>query len=209
MATVNKAKFATALAIEVNKKGADGKYNKLGEVKIFVPLLADAGIEAEQAKDAAGILMVEDGLPVYVDDYYNWIQGAMLAQTKAQARNKLVSGTATLKDGKVIADDWETITAEAEGVGNPAALLAVREIKAAFQKWVASLGKSAAAQGLLTTLFNSKQSLTVQSTENKAKMEGYVNDFADSLDADALTKGLRYITGVLDACKPIEDATDF
>lgn len=208
--SINTGKFATSIKIEVNKKNeVTSKYDKLGEIAVFIPTLADAGYEAEQAKDEKGALLFEDGLPVYVADSDNWLQGAMLAQAKAQARNKLISGTATLKEGKTIADDWASLTAESEGVGNPAALLAMRETKNAFTKWVATLGKSAGAQAMLTQLFNSKAALQVQNAENKAKMEAYVTDFVESLDAATLEKGQRYIQSVLTACKAVEDAADF
>lgn len=208
---INKGKFATILELEVNKKDEanKGKYVKVGSLNLFIPLLADAGIDAVQAKDKDGKPLVEDGIPVYETDEANWIQGAMVNAAKAQARNRLISGTATLKDGKTISDDWLTLTAESEGVGNPAALLAVREVKEQFKKWVSSLGKSGAAQSLLNALFANKQSLTLQSTETKGKVENYVTEFASSLPVEALEKGQKYIQSVMDACKPVEDATDF
>jgi hypothetical protein len=209
MEAINKGAFALALKLEVNKKGTDGKYVPVGSIQMPFPTLADAGISAEQAKDEAGALLFEDGVPVYVSEEANWLQNAILAQVKAQARNKLVSGTATLKEGKTIATNWDELTAEAEGTGNPAALLAIRELKTAFGKWVSSLGKSQAAQTLLNTLFGNKQSLATQTTETKAKMVGYITEFAQTLDADALEKGKRYLDSLLAICETNADAEDF
>jgi hypothetical protein len=194
--------------IEVNKKVA-GKYEKVGEVAIFVPTLEDAGFTAERQMDKEGKPVVEDGLPVYVEDKHNWVQGAMLAAVKAQARNKLVPGSATLKDGASIAEDWDALTAEGERGGNGAALAAVRELKAAFVAWVATLGKSATTQQVLTTLFGNRQALSLQSPSHKEKMEAYVTDFAATLDADALAKGERYLQSLIDACKAETEAEDF
>lgn len=197
------------LSIEVNKK-VNNKFTKVGEVAIYCPTLEDAKLEgAERQKDEKGDEVFEDGLPVYKDKAHNWIQGAILAQVKAQARNKLVSGTATLKDGQAIATDWDTLTAEGERGGNGDALAVVREVKAAFAKHVATLGKSAKAQETLTTLFGSKQSLALQSPENKAKMEQYVGDFAATLDEASLTRYMKYLEGINAACANSEEVDDF
>ena len=201
------ALFAT-LTIEVSKKVA-GKFAKVGDVSIFVPTLEAAGFTAERQLDEKGAEVVEDGLPVYKSEAHNWIQGAMLAQVKAQARNKLVSGTATLKDGQAIASDWATLTAEGERGGNGDALAVVREVKAAFAKHVASLGKSQKAQDTLTTLFGSKQSLALQSPENKSKMEQYVSDFAATLDEANTNRFMKYLEGIATACSNTEEVDDF
>lgn len=196
------------LTIDVNKKVAN-KFQKVGDVAIYCPTLEAATWPPVRQKDEAGNDVMEDGLPVYKDEAHNWIQGAILAQVKAQARNKLVSGTATLKDGQTIATDWPTLTAEGERGGNGDALAVVREVKAAFAKHVAGLGKSQKAQETLTTLFGSKQSLALQSPENKAKMEQYVSEFAASLDEASLTRYMKYLEGINAACANTEEVDDF
>ncbi len=199
--------FALCL-IEVNKK-VDNKYSKVGEVTIHVPTLDCFGIQAEQAKDKDGNLLVDEGLPVYTTDEANWLQGAILAQVKAQARNKLVSGTAELKPGAKIATNFAELTAEGDRAGNGAALQAIRELKTAFAKWVAGLGKSAAAQALLNGLFGNKQALAVQAAENKGKMAQYVTEFAETLSPEALEAGQKYLQSLLDVCSSTVDASDF
>ena len=199
----------TSIKIEVNKK-VNGKYSPVGAVDIFVPTLEDAKFAGmERMKDEKGAEVFEDGLPVYKEDAHNWIQGAILAQVKAQARNKLVSGTATLKDGQAIAVDWPTLTVEGERGGNGEALAIVREAKADFGKWVASLGKSQAAQATLNTLFSNKQALSLQSPEHKAKMATYVTDFAGTLEAEKLAKFEKYLNSVVEAAQASVDADDF
>ena len=199
----------TACTIEVNQKGADGKYAKVGDVTIHVPTLDCFGIAAEQAKDKEGALLVDDGLPVYTTDEANWLQGAILAQVKAQARNKLVSKTAELKPGAKIATNFAELTAEGDRAGNGAALQAIRELKTAFAKWVAGLGKSAAAQSLLNGLFGNKQALVVQAADNKSKMAQYVADFAETLTPEALEAGQKYLQSLLDVCATAVSADDF
>lgn len=197
-----------ACLIEVNKK-VDNKYSKVGDVTIHVPTLACFNIQAEQAKDKEGTLLVDDGLPVYTTDEANWLQGAILAQVKAQARNKLVSGSAELKPGAKIATNFAELTAEGDRAGNGAALQAIRELKTLFAKWVAGLGKSAAAQALLNGLFGNKQALAVQAVDNKNKMAQYVADFAESLAPEALESGQKYLQSLLDVCSTSADASDF
>lgn len=198
------------LKIIVNKK-VNGKYSPVGEVGIHVPTLGEVfGDAVKIAKDKeTDKELIEDGLPVYEDEKHNWIQGAILAAVKAQARNKLQPGTATVKAGQAIASDWPTLMAEGERVGNPEALAAIREAKADFAKWVAGLGKSANAQATLNTLFGNKQALSLQSPENKAKMSNYVLEFAQSLDAPKIEKYTKYMDGVIAACEVTTEVDDF
>lgn len=196
------------IQIEVNKK-VNGKYEKVGEQTIHVPVLHSVFPELKIAKDKDGADITEDGLPVYEKDEANYIQGAILAAVKAQARNKFVPGTATLKPGNVIATDWPSLMAEGERVGNPEALAAIREAKADFAAWVATLGKSAGAQATLTTLFNNRQALSLQSEENKTKMAKYVEDFAGSLEAAKLERYMKYMATLEEACKVSTEVDDF
>lgn len=199
--------------IEVNKKvvkAGKAEYSKVGDVIVHAPLLSAFGIATEQAKDDKGQLISDDdGFPVYTDDKLNWLQGSIIAAVKAMARNRLQPGTATLKDGVKIAETFEELLAAADRSNSGAALVAIRELKAKFADWVATLGKSAAAQQTLKTLFNSKDSLAVQSEANRDKMSQYIADFAATLDEATLAKSEKYLQGLLDACAASVDADDF
>lgn len=199
------------ITMDVAKK-ANGKHEKIGDVKIYVPSLDELGLTgAKQAEDKEGKPVVEDGLPVYVDDRHNWVLGTVYAAVKAQARNRLVPGSVDLRDGATIADTVEALIAEGErGAGSAAALAIVRELKTKFAAYVAGLGKSQAAQAILLSLFGSKVALATQSQVNKEKFAGYLADFADKgLDADLLEKGARYIQSLLDICEKEVEAEDF
>lgn len=204
--------FAT-VSIEVNKKevvAGKPQYKPVGKINIFVPLLAAFGLTTEQAKDDKGALLVDDdGLPVYTDDKLNYLQGAVTAAVKAQARNRLKPGTADLKDGAKIATNFEELLAAADRSNSGAALVAIRELKAKFSAWVASLGKSAAAQATLNTLFGNKQALALQTAQNREKMQQYISDFAETLEADMLERGGKYLQSLLDACSASAEADDF
>lgn len=212
VATISAEGFQSA-QISVNEKvtvAGKNEYKKVGDVVIYVPLLSAFGIATEAAKDDKGAAILDDdGLPVYTDDKLNWLQGSITAAVKAMARNRLKPKTAQLKDGVKIAETFEELLAAADRSNSGAALVAIRELKNLFGEWVAKLGKSAAAQQTLKTLFNSKESLALQSETNRDKMAQYISDFAETLDADRLAKSEKFLQGLLDACAANVDAEDF
>lgn len=198
-----------ALTMTVSKKAAVGdvaKFVPVGDVTYYCPTLAAFGINAEpQAKDGAPVL--EDGLPVYAADELNWLQKAIHQQVKAQARNKLVSGTTDLKDGQTIATTLAELCAESEG--STAALEAIRAVKAIWAKWVAASGKSAATQNLLVTLFGNKQALASQPEGTKTKFANYIADFAVTLDDYELASAQRYLDSLIAVTSATIAADDF
>jgi hypothetical protein len=197
------------MTMDVSKK-QDGKYVKVGEVSYFMPDFEEMGLSAEVAVDKDGKAIEEEGLPVFKDDKHNWVLGAIWAAVKAQVRNRLVSGTADLKDGAFIADNIDDLIKEGErGAGSAEALAAIRELKEKFKGFAATLGKSAAAQTLLLQLFSNKVALATQSQANKEKMAGYIATFSEGLDVATLEKGERYIQSLLDICAAEVTAEDF
>lgn len=184
-----------SIVMPVSKK-INGKYVQQGEVAIVVPILEDIASHVAGAK----ITGEEDGLPVYDNDPANYVMSAILAYVKMNARNKLVSGTATLKPGAKIPTNWEELCAEGERGGNGAALQLAREVREAFAKWVASIGKSAAAQAVITGYFNNKTALQLADSGNKAKMAAYIEQFAAQLDEETLERYARPLENISEAC---------
>lgn len=175
--------------MEVTKTvSTNGKNERelVGNVDIHVPSIAELVPTAVQAVDKDNKPLVDDdGLPVYTETSLNWLQSAIHAQVKAQARNKLKPGTIELKDGAEIATDWAGLTAVNTG-GGAEHLALIREVKALFAKWAAGLGKSKLAFDNMTNLFNKPDALSVAKATTKEKMVGYLGEFVDSLtDADA------------------------
>lgn len=188
------------ITIDVSKK-INGKFAKQGEVSITVPLLEDVVSKVAAAK----VTGEEDGLPVYDSEEANWVQGAILAMVKAQARNKLVSGTATLKEGLSIASDWAGLVAE--GVrGGGEALAIAREAKTSFAEWMGKQGKSEAATNAVITLFSNRQALALQSEVNKGKIKAYVEAYFETLDEAQGERFMKPVQAVLDACEATEVA---
>ena len=201
--------FST-VAMEVSKSTASGKRELIGTVSIFVPTLSDAGITGAVQAVVDGKPEVDsNGLPVYADDVHNFVQQAIYTQVKAQARNRLKPQSLELKSSLGIATDWAMLTAENIGAGNPEALIALREVKALFATWVAGLGKSAKAQTLITTLFNSKDALKAQDATSKGKISTYVLEFADTLTSEQATKYAKPLENIIEACAADTEADDF
>ena len=201
------------IAMDVTKTVTEAGKNsrvKVGSVDIYVPSIAELAKDAVQATDAKGIAMVDDdGLPVYTDNNLNWVQSAIYAQVKAQARNKLKPSTADLKDGAKIATDWAELTAENTG-GGAEHLAAIREVKALFARWVATLGKSAPAQEQITGLFNSPDKLSVSNETVRGKMLGYLGDFVETLEDVQTAKFVKYLEKLENsATAEVTEAEDF
>lgn len=194
--------------LEVSKKD-NGKYVPVGNIDIYYPLLSDLGFAVEPKaveldKDGKEI---NQGLPVYADDKHQFAFDAVFAAVKADARNKLVTGTATLKDGASIAETMEDLLAVAERDG--AALKALREMLNAFKEWLAkNSGKSTAVQTAILSLASNKKGLVLQPAEKKAKFQGYLDSFAASLTPEQITAWERPIAALGEAATSADPLDD-
>lgn len=181
--------------MEVSKKeevAGVNQYVKQGEIEVAYPLLSDLGIAIEP-KD-----FDTDGFPVYASDAVQYAFDAVFAQVKAQARNKLVSGTATLKPGLTIATTVEELLESGGNKGD--ALAAVREFLAAFKAWLPSTGKSEKVQAAVYELARNRASVALQTDDKKVKFAGYLATFAESLTEEQAARFLRPLTALDDAC---------
>ena len=178
--------------MEVSKK-ENGAYVKQGTVEVFYPLLNELGcvVEADKVDD--------EGFPIYADEKVQYVFDAVLAAVKAQARNKLVSGTATLKAGLTIASTVEELLESGGNKGD--ALAANREFLASFKAWLPSTGKSEKVQAAVYELARNKSAVAIQSDDKKAKFAVYLADFAATLDADKATRYSRPLINLNDACE--------
>jgi len=180
-------------------KTVNSKYVVIGSVDVFYPTVEEIAGFCQSAK---AVKEDEDGVSEYESPEANWIQTAILSYAKANARNKLVSGTIDLKDGLKIPETWAEFTAETGRSGEALAIL--REAKAEFSDWISKQGKSEAVTKTLVTLFNNKAALELQTPANKAKMLVYVESFAESLSAEKLDRLQKPIESVISACSETE-----
>ena len=190
--------------MEVSKKeevAGRPQYVKQGEVIIYYPTLEDFGINAEVKESD------EEGFPVYADSKMQYAFDAVLAAVKAQARNKLVSGTATLKDGQSIATTLEALL-ESNTANRGDSLAAVREMLAAFKLWLATTGKKESVQAAVYSLAANRTGLSLQSEDKKSKFLVYLSDFAAKLTPAQADRFLRPLTALEEAATggdPLDD----
>ena len=178
--------------MEVSKK-ENGAYVKQGDIEIFYPLLSELGLNVEPTKND------EEGFPIYSDEKVQYVFDAVLAAVKAQARNRLVSGTATLKPGLSIASTVEDLLESGGNKGD--ALAAIREFLAAFKDWLPKTGKSEKVQAAVYELARNKASVALQSDDKKAKFAVYLAGFAETLTTEQVARFSRPLLALNEACE--------
>jgi hypothetical protein len=189
--------------MEVNKKveGSNGnEYQKVGEVEIHYPRLDEFGIQAAVKKDENGQEMLDDtGVIVYEDQKADYLMSALVAYIKMNSRNKLVPGTVELRDGAKIPSNWEEFLAESTGRGE--ALKIIAEAKKAWASYVNGLEKKPEIKNAYIMLFGNKQGLTLQPAGVKSKFSEQLAKFAETLEADSLSRYQKYLTTLEEACQ--------
>jgi len=183
--------------MEVNTK-ENGKYKKVGDVTIFYPLLSEFGFAVEPKK-----FDEETGLPEYESESVQFLFDSVFNSAKADARNKLVGGTATLKDGASIAESLEDLIAVAARDG--AAIKAFREMLNAFKEYLASdSGKASNVQAAILALASNKKTLALQPAGIKTKFQAYLVDFAGKLSTEQASTFERSLSGLNNACQEVD-----
>lgn len=159
-------KFKHAFKMELSErvKQANGKSEnvKVGEASIPCPVLSDFGIKADIAKNDKGEDAFSNGLPLYADPRFDFLQDAIKSLISIRSRNRFEKGS--IKAGMSLAEDFESLFEQSGRTGEALALR--REAKASFEAFLQSLGKKAATVQVLSDLFfNSAKSLvTAEST---------------------------------------------
>lgn len=186
--------------MEVNKK-VNGEYQKVGEVPVPVFDLEEFGIAVEATgKD-------DDGLPTYGTDALNWVFGAIFAAIKADARNKLVSGTADIKPGQKIATTVAELIEKAERSG--AALAIVREFNKDFASYLESnSGKSAQVQMVFNGMVKNRATIALSSEARRNALLAQLSAFTDTLDEEKAQKYGNTILAISEACTGAVDLDD-
>ena len=185
------------MAVSKNENGA---YVKQGEVAVFYPELSELGLNIEPSGTDA------DGFPTYADDRVQYVFDAVLSAVKANARNKLVSGTVQIKDGLKIAETVEELLAAGERSGE--ALANRREAIKALVTFVPSTGKSAAVQAWVAEQCKNINGVQFQSDARRALLLDLASKFAQSLNADTASKYGRFLTALEEACNASAEIDD-
>jgi hypothetical protein len=179
--------------MEVSKK-ENGVYVKVGDVTINYPLLSELGLSVDPSSFDA-----ESGLPVYSDDKQQFAFDAIFAAVKASARNKLVSGTADLKEGNKIAETIEELLSS--GGNNGEALKVLRDMLAAFKAWLPATVKATTVQEAIYNLVSNRKTITLQAEDKKQKLAAYLADFAGTLTTEQAASWGRHLTALDELCQ--------
>lgn len=138
---------------------------QVGYAVVSIPLLADFGITAEQAKDDKGALMFDEtGIPIYANDSMDWLQQSIGDKLASKVRNFFATAIKAQPDkenkeqvlqpdaGKILPVDFDMLTAESARTGE--ALKLRREARASFETYLNSQNKPAPVVTALGELFN-------------------------------------------------------
>lgn len=204
-----KTKMLLILHSKVKLANGKKEHKEVGRAFIPTPILSDFGIQAEQsvfdADDAAkgqvkGQPAYEDGIPLYADPVKDWLQQAIAAKVAATVRNRFVDGK--LKNGAVIPEDFEQLTAETQRTGEALALR--RDAKASFEAYLQGKNKKAATVQVLGELFyNSAKVLASAGEKYVAALSAHVLDWIPTLPED---KKARFAPKILELEESINNA---
>jgi hypothetical protein len=168
--------LASVEAINVSKKEGN-KRVLVGTVQVPVPTLADIGVTDDGSLVAA------------------WVAKAIRASALSDARNKLVSGSATLKAGCKIATTLDELAAPAENSGE--ALKEIAAFKRAFADYLQTTGISAKAQAFLAGLAASPKAVSLQPPAIAEKLAERLDGYLEATGEQTATVD-RYIASLLD-----------
>ena len=186
------AAAASMIAFSLSKT-VDGKRQELSKQTIFCPTLKDFGIALEPVR------VEEDGSPVYESNEANWLYTAIQQQVKAQARNKFVPQSDTLRPGAKVAENLAELVAPSTG-NKGAALVEKRSLLEMFRSWLAAQGKNEAVQKLLSTMLDRTDNLLLQEPAKREKVKAYFVEFGEA-KVEVLTDWqVQYLTGAVEAC---------
>lgn len=201
--------------LEVTKKETVGDVTKtvpVGSVAVYYPELSELGFDVQPTgytkaldKDGKEIVGTQE-FPIYDDEKHNYVWSAVWAAVKANARNKLVSGTATLKDGATIADSVEALIEVAERDGT--ALKNRRDCFAAFKTYMLAQGKAVAFVQQVIDVASSNKTLPLQSAKRKDSLKELIGAFFVSCKPEDASRFDRTVDSIVTACET-PDNSDF
>lgn len=193
------------IKMDVSKKVGEGdnkKYEKVGEVEVFYPDLIELGfagvepkvLEGKELEEAAGFLR-------YSDPRHQYVYDAVCAQVRATVRNRLVNGTATLKDGASIPSNIDELLEGGDAQGE--AVKRTNAYLASFKAWLPTLGKSAAYNDAMQAYVRAHKLIPAQTAEIKSKILSAITAHAATLKPEDAMQWKSSIDKIGDACKAV------
>lgn len=187
-----------------NESTGKNEYKKIGEVEMPFPTLADFGIDAKPALDDKQQAVFEDGVPVFENEVYNWIQYAIVQQLKAQNRNKFDGGK--IKEGLKLPENFTELVAVGERSGE--ALKARHESRNAFMAHLKSKGKTDNIVKLLGGLLVDADSIQTCQDKFADALKTHLGTFIESLNEEQKLRYDRTITKAIEALEARSTSLD-
>lgn len=175
-------------------KTVEGKREEIGVIDLYAPDLKEFGLayEPKETDEKTGEL-------VYEDLTASFLYSAILAATKANARNKLKNGTVELRPGASLPTTLVELVTPSEG-NRGQSLVERRTLIGMFKEWAAALEKPQALKDALVILFDKPENLALQDADKRTKIKPYFEDFGNAV-AERLTDWqVNYIQNVLSQC---------
>lgn len=184
------------LTQDVHKRNAETKEReKVGDYTVAVPTVA--AFIAAVNQPATGV--DDDGLPTYDDNAATWLQNAITAACRGQARNRLVGGTATLRMGAVMPTTFAELIEPVQSSGNQ--VLAERaELIKLFVAQLEADNRPAAIIKMMRSLMEKPELLGAQPERVREVMAQWVSEFRATLvEVDAASQWqLGHLDSVLE-----------
>ncbi len=190
------------LTMEVSKnvqKGGQTVRENVGSVATYLPTLKDFGLDVEHTA------INDDGTLVYAELPHQWLFNAVAQQVKANARNKLKSGTTELKPGAKLPENLLELVTPSET--NSTVLAERRGLIDYFKAHLATLSKPDNVKRLLMSFLEKPEILALQPEEQRGKIKPYFEDFGGAYEDRFTEWQTSYLMGVIEQCDA--EAVDF
>ena len=197
-ATAAAAGIVRAIKLEVSKtveKAGGAKVReKVGEVSVYSPTLSDFGLAVEPvSQDAA------TGELTYAEPASQWLYNALL---KANARNKMQTGSTDLKANNKFASTLEELITPAET--GSVVLAERRGLIDMFKGYLGELAKPENVKKLLLNFLEKPDTLALQPAEQRAKIKAYFDTFGGQVEDKLTAWQGDYLLNVIAQCEAEE-----
>ena len=195
------ARNTITIAVTKNvTKGSTTVREPVGSVEVYAPTLAEFGLAVEPVSQNA-----ETGELTYAAQTDQFLYNAVLAQVKANARNKMQAGSTSLKPNNKFASTLEELITPAESTG--AVLAERRALFEMFKDYLATLAKPENVKKLLLTFLEKPETLALQPEEQRAKIKVYFEEFGGSVEEKLTQWQGDYLVNTIAQCDA--EAVDF
>lgn len=187
----------------------DGARQAIGSYSFYLPTLKEFGIdvEAKPVYEGEGDEKQLVGFE-YEGNAHNYLGKAVEAAVRANARNKLLPKTATLRPGAKMPENFAEVITPSEGRGGSVVLAERQTLFGAWAAWVAKLERPESVRKLLVLFVKQPDALLTQPEKIKQTTEALITQFAtEAAEAGKLTEyQAEYLNKVVENCAEASEA---